>query len=202
MNLIYIVSKIIKKINIPSLKNSDVHKTSKVCSASQVVNSSINKYSYVGNGCTVVNTEIGSFCSIADNCIVGGASHPINWVSTSPVFHEGKNVLRKNFSSHSYNTVEKTIIENDVWIGSNCLIKSGVKIKNGAVIGMGSIVTKDVESYEIWAGNPAKKIKDRFPEDTADFLSRSQWWNYTEENLEKIAKKINDVEVFKKELRN
>lgn len=202
MKLMYIVSKIIKKINIPSLKNSEVHKNSKVCSASQVVNSSINKYSYVGNGCTVVNTEIGSFCSIADNCIIGGASHPIDWVSTSPVFHEGKNVLRKNFSSHSYNTVEKTIIENDVWIGSNCLIKSGVKIKNGAVIGMGSVVTKDIGSYEIWAGNPAKKIKNRFPEDTAEFLSRSQWWNYTEESLEEIAKKINDVEVFKKELRN
>ena len=48
--------------------------------------------------------------------------------------------------------MKETVIGNDVWIGSNCLIKGGIKIGDGAVIGMGSILTKDVGPYEIWAG--------------------------------------------------
>ncbi len=128
------------------------------------------KYSYIGNYCTVINSEIGKFCSIADNCIIGGANHPIGWVSTSPVFHQGKNVLRKNFSALEFVTTTRTFIGNDVWIGSNCLIKSGIKISDGAVIGMGSVVTKNVGPYEIWAGNPAKMIKGRFADSIIDDL--------------------------------
>ncbi len=55
-----------------------------------------------------------------------------------------------------------TIIEDDVWVGYNCTIMSGVKIGRGSVIAAGSVVTKDVEPYSIYAGVPAKKIKSRF----------------------------------------
>jgi acetyltransferase-like isoleucine patch superfamily enzyme len=56
----------------------------------------------------------------------------------------------------------KTIVGNDVWIGYGAIIISGVKIGDGAIIAAGSVVTKDVESYSIYGGNPAKKIKTRF----------------------------------------
>ena len=85
MNIWYLLSKFIKKLHIPSIKNSNIDNTARVCSASHLVNVKIGKYSYVGNFCTVINAQIGNFCSIADNCIIGGASHPISWVSTSPV---------------------------------------------------------------------------------------------------------------------
>lgn len=52
-------------------------------------------------------------------------------------------------------------IKDDVWIGANSIILSGVTIGKGAVIGAGSVVAKDVGEFEIWAGNPAKKIKER-----------------------------------------
>lgn len=202
MNLMYIISKIIKKINIPSIKNSEIHKKSKVCSASLIVNSSINKYSYVGNACTVVNTEIGSFCSIADNCIIGGASHPIDWLSTSPVFHNGRNILKTNFSNQEYTTTTKTNIGHDVWIGSNVIIKSGVKISDGAVIGMGSIVTKDVGPYEIWAGNSAKLIKKRFDEQTISDLIDLRWWEFEDKVIKKHASKVSNIQIAIKELKN
>ena len=57
------------------------------------------------------------------------------------------------------------IFEDDVWIGANAIILSGVTIGEGAIIGAGSVVTKNVEPYTIFAGNPAKKIKMRFTED-------------------------------------
>ncbi len=57
---------------------------------------------------------------------------------------------------------QKTVIEDDVWIGLGSIILSGVKIGQGSIIAAGSIVTKDVEPFSIYGGNPAKKIRDRF----------------------------------------
>src|SRR5690606_25759824 len=127
-----------KLMRLSAVKGSAIHPSAKVCSASHVLNSSIDRYSYVGNDCTIIEAEIGSFCSIADNVIIGGASHPVSWVSTSPVFIKGRNVLNFNFSSFEYQATEKTYIGSDVWIGNNALIKSGIHIGHGAVIGMGA----------------------------------------------------------------
>lgn len=196
MDLKYIISKILKKIQIPAVINSTVDKRAKICSASHVVGSTLGRYTYVGNNCTVVDTEIGSFCSIADNCIIGGASHPIDWVSTSPVFNDGKNILKQNFSKNKYSATKKTHIGNDVWIGNNALIKGGISIGNGAVIGMGSVVTKNVGEYEVWAGNPAKLIKKRFDDAQIDELLTIEWWTFSEETLNKNGDVFNDVEQF------
>lgn len=193
MRLSYYFSKFIKKLYIPAIKNSNIDKSAKICSGSHVVDATIEKYTYIGNNCTVLNAEIGKFCSIADNCIIGGPSHPLEWVSTSPVFHEGKNVLRKNFSYHEFKTSYKTKIGNDVWLGNNCLIKNGVEVSTGAVIGMGSVVTKNVGAYEIWAGTPAKLIRKRFTDDQIDALLRSKWWNWDDKLLEKKAETFNDI---------
>lgn len=196
MNIKYFFSKLIKKMHIPAIKNSKLHKNSKVCSSSLVVNSKISRYSYVGNNCTIINTEIESFCSIADNCIIGGASHPIDWVSTSPVFHSGRNILRKNFSNHNFGTTKTTIIGNDVWIGNNCLIKSGVNIATGAIIGMGTVLTKDVGPYEIWGGNPAKMIRKRFEDHVINELIKDKWWKKNVNELEQDSELFNDVNKY------
>ncbi|WP_345950878.1 MULTISPECIES: acyltransferase [unclassified Mucilaginibacter] len=55
-----------------------------------------------------------------------------------------------------------TVIGDDVWVGYGCIIMSGVRIGTGSIIAAGSVVTKNVEPYSIYAGVPAKKIKDRF----------------------------------------
>lgn len=194
LNILYYLSKLIKKINIPAIKSSDYHSTSKICSASHVVDCTIDRYTYIGNNCTVIDTSIGGFTSIADNCIIGGASHPINWVSTSPVFYKGKNVLRKNFSKHDYKPFKHTTIGNDVWIGNNVLIKSGVSIGNGSIIGMGSVVTKNIGEYEIWAGNPARFIRKRFNDDQINLLSKTKWWKMSDKELENKSKYFNSID--------
>lgn len=201
LKISYLISKLIKKIQLPAIKKSNIDKTSKICSGSHVVETTLDKYSYIGNNCTVINTEIGKFCSIADNCIIGGASHPINWVSTSPVFHRGKNILRKHFSEHEFETTSRTRIGNDVWIGNNCLIRSGITIGSGAIIGMGSVVTKDVGLYEIWAGNPAKLIRTRFDSDTIEVLRKLNWWDWSDSKLSKVAVEFSNIEEFIKILK-
>ncbi len=201
MNLCYILSKVIRKFKFPAVNNSEIHKSSKVTTGSTIINSTIDKYSYIGNDSKVIEANIGKFCSIAHDVIIGGGRHPINWVSTSPVFYKGKNVLKKNFSNENFLESKKTVIDNDVWIGSNVLIKGGVHIANGVIVGMGSIVTKDIPPYEIWAGNPAKLIKKRFSNKIIEELEKSKWWEESDYVLKKYNK-YSDVNEFIKFLKS
>lgn len=194
----YVLAKILRKLlNPPAVLNCKIHPSSRICSGSHIVNSAVGRYSYIGNFSTVIDTVIGGFCSIADGCVIGGAKHPISWVSTSPVFHAGKNIMKKHFSYHEFQSTESTIIGNDVWIGSNSMIKSGVKIGNGVVVGMGSVVTKDIEDYAIVAGNPAKLIRKRFDENTIQSMKSFQWWNLDDREISKIAINFDNPEIFK-----
>lgn len=179
----YVVSRIIKKLQLKSIKNSFIDRSSKIAAGTQFVDSRMDKNSFCGYNCVIISTSIGKFCSIASNCEIGGESHSINWVSTSPVFNENKDQIKKKYSYHKYNTRKYTRIGNDVWIGSKCLIKSGVTIGDGAVVGMGSVVTKDIPPYEIWAGNPAKLIRKRFDDDIICKLLEIKWWDLNDEQL-------------------
>lgn len=192
----YLISKIIKKLHFKAIYNSNIHKTSKVCAGSQLVNVKMGKYSDIGYDCIIINTEIGAFCSLGANIVIGGASHSIDWVSTSPVFNENKDHLPKKFSYHKFSLDSKTVIGNDVWIGNNVMIKSNLIIGDGAVLGMGSIVTKNVGPYEIWAGNPAKFIRKRFEDDKIEELLKTQWWNWTDKEIEKNAPLFVNVDSF------
>lgn len=118
--------------------------------------SSVGKGSYINSG-IVQNTTIGQYCSIAYGVMIGLREHDHTFSTTSPVLAQQKygnaelaNIPRK-----------RTYIEDGVWIGANCIIRQGIKIGKGAVIGAGSVVVKNVPDGEIWAGNPARMIKVR-----------------------------------------
>lgn len=196
MEIGYIWNRILKKARGKVLRNSSIHKTSKVESGSVLISTKMNKYSYCGYDCKIINCSIGSFCSIADNVIIGGATHPMNWVSTSPVFFNGRDSIKKKFSSFDRDKNKETIIGNDVWIGDNVMIKAGIKIGDGAVIGMGSVVTHDVLPYEVVAGAPSKHIRFRFDTDTITRLLDSKWWELDDDSLAKLAAYIQNPESF------
>jgi len=90
---------------------------------------------------------IGNNVLIGQNTIINSGNHKFSNPNV-PI----------NAQGHSSDEI---IIGNDVWIGANCSILKGVKIGDGAVVGAGSVVTKDVEPYTVVGGVPAKKIKDR-----------------------------------------
>jgi len=196
----YLWSKLIKKFRGSAIKNSKIHNTSKIEPGSNIVNITMDRYSFCGYDCDIANTTIGSFCSIANGVVIGGGIHPMDWVSTSPVFYEGRDSVKAKFSTHKRDKVQKTIIGHDVWIGQNTLIKQGVTIGTGAVIGMGSIVTKDVEPYAIVAGNPAKLIRMRFEQQIIKQLLASKWWELNNADLLQLGKYIKNPEFFLKEI--
>ena len=195
MTIGYLYSKFFKRVlRGTSILNSEIDKTAKVYSASSFYNSKIGRYSYVGYDSEVVNCEIGAFCSIANGLIVGGAQHPMEWVSTSPVFYDVKGGTGHRLGNLKVETPKRTIIGNDVWIGSRVIIMQGIRIGDGAVIGAGAVVTKDVPPYAIVAGVPAKVIRYRFDAETIDKLLKLKWWNWDEAQLRKYAHCFNDVE--------
>lgn len=194
----YLYGKFFKKIlRGKCVINSQIHKTAKINSGATIMDSTIGRYTYTCYDDEIVNCEIGQFCSISDDVIIGGAEHPIDWVSTSPVFQDVKHSgPKKRFAKLVFNGIPRTYIGNDVWIGKRVIIKAGVRIGDGAIIGAGAVVTKDVPPYAIVAGVPARVIKFRFDEKTIEELLKTQWWEKDDAQLEGLAKMFNKVKEF------
>lgn len=124
--------------------------------------------------------SIGNFCSIADDVhFFLAGNHSTDRVTTYPI---KKNIFDGLPESLSDGNI---IIEDDVWIGRGATIMSGVRIGKGAVVAAGAIVTKDVASYTIVGGVPAKVIKKRFSKDIEDVVSRVDFSTMTKDNIEK-----------------
>ncbi len=137
--------------------------------------------------------EIGNFVSIANNVIfILGGNHQISTVTTYPI---NAKLIKKNFEQDAL-TKGPIIIDDEVWIGNNVLVLSGVRLGKGSIVAAGSIVTKNVEPYTIVGGNPAIKIKDRFPQKIKESLFEFSLHNFhTDEiisQVEKLYKPIGD----------
>ena len=188
------------KVSKLSLVTNDslISTKAKVNRFSKIYSSSISHYTYIGGNSEIVNTKIGKYCSIARDCIIGLASHTINNISTCPIFTEKHNGTGFSWVDHDYVNHKSNCIEigNDVWIGTRAIIlsrKGILKIGDGAIIGAGAIVTKDVPPYSIVAGVPAKIIRYRFTPEIIEKLLEIRWWNYPEEVLK------NKLSVFQME---
>ena len=148
------------------------------------IESKIGNYSYVSPNTLIHSTEIGMYCSIGPNCCIGYGDHPIHFISTSPMFYHASRMFDKTYADKEYYDHHRKVkIGNDVWIGANAVIRNGVEIGDGAIIGAGSVVLDNVPAYTIFAGVPAKFIKKRFSEELIAELVKSQWWNLPEETI-------------------
>ena len=129
---------------------------------------------------------IGRFCSIACGVkfLFTSANHTLKSLSTYPfpIFFEEWGLDVENITT-AWDNKGDIVIGNDVWIGYEAVIFSGVTIGGGAVIGARAVVTKDVPPYTIVGGVPAKVIRRRFPDETISRLLDLKWWNWPEERV-------------------
>ena len=137
--------------------------------------------------------SVGKYCSISHDVKLGLGSHPLNMLSTSPVFYSKSRNVVKNDTYDEISDKGYSQIGNDVLIGANALVLAGVSVHDGAVIAAGSIVTKDVPPYAIVAGNPARVIKYRFSEDIIGKLLRISWWDRPIQDIIAYTKDFKDI---------
>lgn len=149
-------------------------------------------YNYPINGDKL---KIGKFCSIAcgTKFLFTSANHSMKSLSTYPfpIFFEEWGLDMKNICD-AWDNKGDIVIGNDVWIGYEAVILSGVTIGNGAIIGTRAVVTKDVPPYTIVGGIPAKPIRKRFDDETIEKLERLQWWDWNEEKIARNLMAIKD----------
>ena len=129
---------------------------------------------------------VGKFCSIACGAkfILTSANHTMKSLSTYPfpIFFEGWGLDIANVTD-AWDNKGDIVIGNDVWIGYDAVILSGVTIGDGAVIGTRAVVTKDVPPYTIVGGVPARQIRRRFDEETVKRLLELKWWEWSDERI-------------------
>lgn len=139
----------------------------------------VGDYCYIRSGAQFNHVIIGNYCSFAADVQIGGMEHPIHEFSTSAKLFPEKCQARNN-----------TIIGNDVWVAAGAIIRQGVKIGNGAVIGANSFVNKDVPPYAVVAGSPAKILKYRFDDNLQRKIQETRYWLLPPKKAKKILQDL------------
>lgn len=156
-----------KKHNIFIAKGSFVHKE---CNIGR--HTRINSASHIGP------CSIGSHCAIGGRLVVRSSNHEIKFANMQQKFQKST----VGSSQSVAGLFEKPVsIGNACWIGDSVIVLPNVKIGHGAVIGAGSIVTKDIPPYAIAVGNPARVIRKRFSEETINFFLDVAWWDWSDQ---------------------
>ena len=154
---------------------------------------SMGAFSY-SNGALEYGVTIGRYCSIGRNLSFFGADHFADWISTSPRFYaDGFHDFDGDLSDRARRK-RRVIIGNDVWIGANVTMKNDLEIGDGAIIAANSVVTKDVPSFTIVGGVPARVIRPRFGKDLQSRIEGAQWWHYKASDLRDM--RANDPHAF------
>lgn len=174
-----------------TLENCTIGFHSRVAEYASIKNTIVGDYSALGRYSKIINTEIGKFCAISWDTTINAISHPTNHMTINafPYVPRMGNFVKINKQKPS-----KVIIKNDVWIGANSVVMPGITIGNGAIIGSGAVVTKDVPDYAIVAGVPAKIIKYRFEDGIIKELLNIKWWDWEREKIE------NNIHIFQEKL--
>lgn len=147
-------------------------------SGTHLHNCTIGNYSYIGSKCTCNCAHIGNYTCIAPGVQIGGMEHSYWKLSTNPQLSD----------DCIYGKI--TNIGHDVWIAANAIIKQGVTIGDGAVVGACAFVNKDVPPYAIVVGAPAKILKYRFDDVMVQKIIESRYWDNPPKKAKAILEKI------------
>jgi phosphonate metabolism protein (transferase hexapeptide repeat family) len=157
-----------------------------ICARTKLLEVEFGDYSYVASDSDIAYATIGKFCSIAAMTRINPGNHPMERASQAhftyraSLYFPGEKDEDEFFAWRRSHAVT---IGHDVWIGHGAVVLPGRKIGAGAVIAANAVVTKDVPDYAIVVGNPARVLRQRFPDDIARRLKRLAWWDWPHEHL-------------------
>jgi phosphonate metabolism protein (transferase hexapeptide repeat family) len=153
----------------------------------QLLEVALGDYSYIVNDSDAAYATIGKFCSIAAMTRINPGNHPMDRASQSHFTYRASAYFAgatDEAEFFAWRRSQAVTIGHDVWIGHGAIILPGRTIGTGAVIAAGAVVTKDVAPYGIVAGNPARFVRARFPEEIAQRLQRLAWWDWSHARLQ------------------
>ena len=171
-----------------SLQDSRLGAYTEVGARTILTEVTMDDYSYVVNDSQITYASIGKFCSIAAMTRINPGNHPMHratqahFTYRSSAYFPGE---ADDAAFFAWRREHHVHISHDVWIGHGAVILPGRNVGTGAVIAAGAIVTKDVPAYTIVAGNPARIVRRRFDEPTAERLAALAWWNWSHDTLRK-----------------
>lgn len=166
---------------------------------------SLGYASYLGNHCAV-SASVGRFTCIAAGVKTVNGFHPTSgFVSVHPAFFSrnctGLSLSEsRKFQEFRYADPDRQLavqIGNDVWIGRDAILIAGITIGDGAVVGAGAVVTKNVPPYTIVAGNPARELRKRFSEKEIEFLREDKWWEKDPQWLREHAELFESIAEYR-----
>jgi len=144
----------------------------------------LESFSYVAARSQLADLKIGRFCSIGPEFLCGAGEHPLDFISTSPVFYSTREQCGTTFvDQNEFQELKHTTMGHDVWVGARVFVRSGVSIGNGAVIAAGAVVVSNVSDYAVVGGVPARIIRYRFDAPVIKELLQLEWWNWPEAQL-------------------
>ena len=146
----------------------------------------LGDYSYVMNDSDVAYARVGKFCSIAAMTRINPGNHPMHRASQSHFTYRTGAYFpggRDEDAFFAWRRGHPVVIGHDVWIGHGAIVLPGRTIGTGAVVAAGAVVTGNVLPYAIVAGNPARPVRQRFPDDIAARMQRLAWWDWEHERL-------------------
>lgn len=192
------------------VKNTTLEGGNEIAKLSKVEDSHLGYGSYIASYSKIFKCKIGKYCSISQKVQIVFGNHPTSkFVSTYPGFYARNTqtgicyVNQDKFEEYTYADPDKkwyVEIGNDVWIGYDVKILSGVHIGDGAIIATGSTVTSDVEPYSIVGGVPARQIRKRFSDEEIAFLEQLKWWNREENWIKEHAEDFEDIRRLKERM--
>jgi len=185
--------------------NSSIGKKCWVARNSRFCYSTLGDYSYISENSHVFSSFIGKYTSISWNVSIGPANHDYKRITQHSMLFSNRFGMIDSTKPHAYNQYEgKVEIGNDVWIGCGSCITRGVTIGDGAVIGAGAFVSKDIPPYAIVI-NANQIIGYRFSKDVIAAFLDFKWWDYPDDiikkNINEFAKdnvSVNDILKLKK----
>ena len=146
----------------------------------------LGDYSYICEGGQADYATIGKFANIAALARIGATNHP-TWRATQHHFvYRAADYFDGEADETAFFDWRREagpVIGHDVWLGHGAVVLPDVAIGDGAVIGAGSVVTRDVARYVVAGGAPARAIKSRFPEAVAERMRALAWWDWDHESL-------------------
>jgi len=169
-----------------TVENSTLGPYTQLCEGTSLLNSRLGAYSYTSRFCDIANAEIGKFANIASFVRIGATDHPMHLACQHHMLYRSADYwddAEDDAAFFAARAARRTTIGHDVWIGHMAMVKPEVSVGHGAVIAMGSVVTKDVAPYTIVAGTPARPLRDRHPPEIAERLIRLAWWDWSHDAL-------------------